>query len=133
MLDMEDRMEANQKRYLKEIGSSMAAYTAMVAVSIWLLKGHADSPLRYIFAVLPLIPSAFAIWAAIRFFRGLDELQRRIQFEAIAFSFLGTCLFSLNWGVLERFGLPDAGVLLISLLLFGLYILGILIACRRYQ
>jgi hypothetical protein len=126
-------MDANQRRYLKEIGGSMAAYTAMVAVAIWLLQGHADSPLRYVFAVLPLIPSAFAIWAAIRFFRGLDELQRRIQFEAIAFSFLGTRLFSLNWGVLQRFGLPDAGVLWISLLLFGLYIIGILIACRRYQ
>src|SRR5208283_6113860 len=133
ILDSENSMDANAKRYLKEFGSSMAGYTAMVPVSIWLLKNHEHTPLRFFFAVLPVIPSAFAMWAAIRFFRGLDELQRRIQFEAIAFSFLGTCLFSLNWGVLQRFGLPDAGVLWISLLLFGLYIIGILIACRRYQ
>src|SRR5271170_2511271 len=102
MLDSEETMDANRRRYLKELGGSMAAYTAMVAVSVWLVKGHPQSPLRYLFAALPMIPSAFALWAAIRFFRGLDELQRRIQFEAMAFSFLGTCLISLNWGVLER-------------------------------
>jgi hypothetical protein len=37
---------------------------------------------------LPIIPSAFAMWAFMQYFRGLDELQRRIQLEAVAFSFL---------------------------------------------
>jgi hypothetical protein len=134
MLDMkEDRMDANEKRYLKEIGGSMAAYIAMMAVSVWMMKGYGGSPLRYLFAVLPVIPSAFAIWAAIRFFRGLDELQRRIQFEAMAFSFLGTCLISLNWGILQRAGLPHPDVVWVTLLLFALYCIGIGIACRRYQ
>ena len=126
-------MDANEKRYLKELGTSMAAYTAMVAVAIWLVKGHEHSPLRYLFAALPVIPSAFAMWAALRFFRSLDELQRRIQFEAIAFSFLGTCLISLNWGVLQRVGMPPAGVLWITLLILALYCIGLLIACRRYR
>jgi hypothetical protein len=80
-----------------------------------------------------VIPSAFAVWAAIRFFRGLDELQRRIQFEAMAFSFLGTCLISLNWGVLERAGLPHPDVVWITLLLMPLYCIGLGVACRRYQ
>jgi|SRR5580658_248219 hypothetical protein len=126
-------MDANQKRYLKEMGGSMAAYVAMVAVSVWLVKGHAQSPLRYLFAALPVIPSAFAVWAAIRFFRGLDELQRRIQFEAIAFSFLGTCLISFNWRILQRAGLPQADVTWVVLLMFALYCVGNLIACRRYK
>jgi len=126
-------MDANEKRYLKEIASSMAAYTAMVAVSVWLVKEHGRSPLRYLFAALPVIPSAFAVWAAIRFFRGLDELQRRIQFEGIAFSFLGTCLVSLNWGILQRAGLPPTDVVWVTLLMFALYCIGIRIACWRYQ
>jgi hypothetical protein len=126
-------MDTNEKRYLKEIGGSMAAFTAMVAVSIWLLKGHENSLQRYLFAMLPVIPSAFAMGAALRFFRGLDELQRRIQFEAIAFSFLGTCLIALNWGILERAGLPHADIIWVTLLMLGLYCVGILIACRRYR
>jgi len=126
-------MDANSKRYLKEIGSSMAAYTAMVAVSVWFLRRHEHSALYYLVAALPVFPSAFALWAAIRFFRGLDELQRRIQYEGMAFSFLGTSLISLNWGVLQKAGLPHADVMSVTLLLMTLYVVGILVAGRRYQ
>ncbi|HTW30550.1 MAG TPA: hypothetical protein VMD76_02665 [Candidatus Sulfotelmatobacter sp.] len=125
-------MDANKKRYLRELGASMAAYTAVVWLSVWLLKSHPRSTLRYGIAALPLIPSAFAVWSAIRFFRGLDELQRRIQFEAMAFSFLGTCLISLNLGILQKAGLPHADVTSVTLLLFALYCVGIFVAWRRY-
>src|SRR5476649_377209 len=111
ILDSENFMDANAKRYVMEFGSSMAAYTVMVPVSIWLLKGHEHSPLRFLFAVLPVIPSAFALWAAIRFFRGLDELQRRIQFEGIAFGFLGTGLGAGSRGIVQNAGLPQADVI----------------------
>lgn len=46
ILDVEKPMDANAKRYVKEFGSSMTAYTVMVPVSIWLLKGHGHSSLR---------------------------------------------------------------------------------------
>ena len=126
-------MDANAKRYLTEFGGSMAAYAIMVPVSIWLLKGHEQSPARFLFAILPVIPSAFAMWAAIRFFRGLDELQRRIQFEGMAFSFLGTCLISLTWGFLQNAGLPHADVIWVTPLLIMLWGLGLAISSRRYQ
>ena len=125
-------MNANAKSYMKEFGSSMAVYAAMVPVSIWLLKGHEHSPLRYFFAALPIIPSAFAMWAAIRFFRRLDELQRRIQFEGIAFSFLATCLLTLTWGFLQTAGWPQADVIWVAPLLIMLWGLGLGIASRRY-
>ena len=126
-------MDANAKRYLKEFLSSMAAYAVLVPVSSWLLKGHAHSSVRFLFAVLPAIPSAFAMWAAIRFFRGLDELQRRIQFEGMAFSFLATCLLTLTWGFLQNAGLPPADVIWVTPLLIMLWGLGLGIASRRYQ
>jgi hypothetical protein len=133
ILDSENFMDANAKRYVMEFGSSMAAYAVMVPVSIWLLKGYEHSPLRFLFAVLPVIPSAFALWAAIRFFRGLDELQRRIQFEGVAFSFLATCLLTLTWGFLQNAGLPQADVIWVAPLLVMLWGLGLGIASRRYQ
>jgi len=126
-------MDANAKRYLKEIGTSMAAYTVMVPVSMWLLKSPEHSLLRYLFAVLPVIPSAAAMWAAIRFFRGLDELQRRVQFEGMAFGFLGTCLISLNWGLLQNAGLPHADVIWVTPVLLALWGAGSCFASRRYQ
>jgi hypothetical protein len=126
-------MDANAKRYGSEFGSSMAAYVVMVPVSIWLLKSHTHSPLRYIYAVLPVIPAAFAMWAAIRFFRHLDELQRRIQFEGIAFSFLATCLIALTWGFLQNAGLPHADVIWIAPLAVFLWGVGRCIAARSYR
>jgi hypothetical protein len=126
-------MDVNARRYLKEFGSSMAGYAVMVPVSSWLLKGHEPSPLRFLFAILPVIPSVFAMLAAIRFFRGLDELQRRIQFEGVVFAFLGTCLISLTWGFLQNAGLPRADVIWVPPLLIMLWGVGLGIASRRYQ
>ena len=126
-------MDANGKRYLKEFIPAMAVYSVITPVSVWLLKHHEHSALRYVLAVLPVIPSAFAMWAAIRFFRGLDELQRRIQFEGMAFSFLATCLIALTWGFLQNAGLPHADVIWVAPGLVFLWGVGRCIAARRYQ
>jgi len=126
-------MDANAKRYLKEFGSSMAAYAVITPISIRMLRGHEHAPLGYLLAALPVIPSAFAVWGALRFFRGLDELQRRIQFEGLAFSFLATCLLTLTWGFLQNAGLPQADVIWVTPLLIMLWGLGLGIASRRYQ
>ena len=40
-------MDANNKRYLKEFLGSMAGYSLMVPLSIWLLRGHEHRPLGY--------------------------------------------------------------------------------------
>jgi hypothetical protein len=126
-------MDANEKRYLKEFLPAMGAYAITVMVSVWLLKHHVYPPLRIPFAMLPMIPSLFAMWAAIRYFRGLDELQRRIQFEGLAFSFLATCVIALTWGFLQNAGLPHADVIWVTPLLIGLWGVGACIAKRRYQ
>ena len=68
-----------------------------------------------------------------RFFRGLDELQRRIQLEAVAFSFLATCLITLTWAFQQNAGLPRFDVSWVAPLLIALWGIGVGIAKRRYQ
>lgn len=126
-------MSTDKKRFLKAFGTSMAGYIAMVPVSIWLLKGHEHSPLKFLFAALPVLPSAFIMWAIIRFVRSLDELHRRIHLDGMAFSFLGTCLISLTWGFLQDAGLPRADVIWVPLLLVLLWAIGLNVARQRYQ
>ena len=126
-------MDANGKRYLKEFGGAMAAYSVMVPTSMWLLRGHEHTPLGYAIAFLPIIPSALALWAFMRMFRGLDELQRRIQLEAVAFSFLATCLITLTWAFQQNAGLPRFDVSWVAPLLIMLWGLGLGIAKRRYE
>jgi len=126
-------MDSNAKRYLKEFGGSMAAYSVIVPISMWLLRGHEHTALGYCFAFLPIVPSAFALWAFLRFFRGLDELQRRIQLEAVAFSFLATCFITLTWAFQQNAGLPRFDVSWVAPLLIVLWGIGLGIAQRRYQ
>jgi len=134
MLDTESFvMDANAKRYQKEFLTAMAGYTATVPLSMWLLRGHEHTPLGYCIAFLPIIPSAFAMWAFLRFFGGLDELQRRIQYEAAAFSFLATFLITLTWAFQQNAGLPRFDVSFVAPLLILMWSLGLFIAKRRYQ
>jgi hypothetical protein len=126
-------MDANNKRYLKEFLPAMLAYAVMVIASVWLLKHQVYPSLRLLFAVSPVIPALFAMWAAIRYFRGLDELQRRIQFEGLAFSFLATCVIALTWGLLQNAGLPHADIIWVAPMLIFLWGIGACVAKLRYQ
>ena len=126
-------MDSNGKRYLKEFLTSMAGYSIAVPLSVRLLRGHEQTPAGYAIAFLPIIPSAFALWAFMRYFRGLDELQRRIQLEAVAFSFLATCFVTLTWAFQQNAGLPRFDVSWVAPLLIFLWGIGTGIAKRRYQ
>jgi hypothetical protein len=68
-----------------------------------------------------------------RMFRGLGELRRRIQLEAVAFSFLATCPITLTWAFQQNAGLPRFDVNWVAPLLILLWGLGLGIAKRRYQ
>ena len=133
MLDVEEEMDLNGKRYLREFLTAMAGYSVMVPVSMRLLHGHEHTALGYAVAFLPIIPSAFALWAFLRFFRGLDELQRRIQLEAVAFSFLATCFITLTWAFQQNAGLPRFDVSWVAPLLILLWGFGLAVAKRRYE
>jgi hypothetical protein len=126
-------MDANAKRYLKEFGGSMAAYAVMVPVSRWRLRGHEHTLQGYGIAFLPIIPSVLAVWAFMRMFCGLDELQRRIQREAVAFSFLAACLITLTWAFQQNAGLPRFDLNWVAPLVILLWGLGLGIAKRRYH
>ena len=126
-------MDANAKRYLIEFGGSMAAYSALVPLSMRILHGHEHTALGYFIAFVPIIPSIFALLAVLRFFRGLDELQRRIQIEAVVFSFLGTCFITLTWAFQQNAGLPRFDVSWVAPLLIALWGVGLGVAKRRYE
>jgi len=126
-------MDANHKRYLREFLPAMLAYAVVVIISVWLIKHQIYPSLRIVIALLPMIPALFAMWAAIRYFRGLDELQRRIQFEGLALGFLATCVIFLTWGFLQNAGLPHADVIWVTPVLVFFWGVGACVAKQRYQ
>ena len=85
---------ALRRRYLREFMPAMAAYVVTLFASVWLLR-HVDEPgLRALVALLPVPAIAMAMRAIVRYIRDADELQRRIELEAVS---IATAFVSLGY------------------------------------
>lgn len=129
-------MKPLARRYTREFGGAMLAYTVLLPSAIAGLR-HAEATwLRVALAMLPVLAIAMAGRAILRFVRDSDELQRRIQVDALALAALVLCVASFALGMLSRAGVMafDATtVLMLVLPAYALlYALFAAIASRRY-
>ena len=130
-------MKTLSRRYAREFGGAMLAYTLLLPLALVGLR-HADAiGSRIALALLPVLAIAMAGRAILRFVRGSDELQRRIQLDALALAALVLCVGSFALGMLSRADvvrLEAAAVLLMVLPAYVLlYALFAAIASRRYR
>ncbi len=123
-----------RRRYLKEFSLAMAAYIIVLFVSITLIN---ISPhlawWRIPLALAPIVPVIFIMIAYMRFISRIDELQRRIQFEALAFGFGSAGILTFSYGFLELVGFPHISWLYVWPLMIALWGIGGAIVSRRYQ
>ena len=122
------------RQYLKELTATLLVYGAMLFGSIELLT-HVQiaRPWRDLVALSPMLPAAATAWVILRELRRMDELQRRIQLEALGFSFAGTAILTFSYGFLEGLGYPRLSMFTVWPLLAVLWIVGLVLARRRYQ
>ena len=122
------------KQYLIELSSTLGVYLVMLVGSIELLT-HVDvaRPWRDVVALCPMIPAATLAWIILRELRRMDELQRRIQLEALGFSFAGTAILTFSYGFLEGLGYPRLSMFAVWPILATLWVVGLVLARRRYQ
>ena len=122
------------KQYVKELVATLAVYGAMLVGSIELLT-HVDvaRPWRDLIALCPMLPAAAMAWIVLRELRRIDELQRRIQLEALGFSFAGTAILTFSYGFLEGLGYPRLSMFTVWPILGVLWSIGVVLARRRYQ
>jgi hypothetical protein len=121
------------KRYMIEFGTSMIAYTVVLMASIWVLNRTPDGPWRIVLAVLPVVPMLFALIAFLRFLSRMDELQQRIQLQAIGFAAGATGMITITVGFLENAGLPQPSWIWVFPMLIALWGFGVAFASRRYE
>jgi len=121
------------RTYVIEFGVAMVAYVVVLFTSVWLLNRDPLSPWRLAIALAPVIPAIFALVAFVRFLGRMDELQRRIQFDAIALSFGATAILTFAYGFLEGVGFPHLSWIWILPLMVMLWGLGAAIASMRYR
>ena len=126
------------KRYIRALLPIMGFYSLALFASIWVIKqGIASIPLRAVIAVSPALAILMLMWAALRYLREIDELQRRIETEAIGAASLLVALVYFAGGMLEKAEVVrmDAGVAMIWVfpMLCGLYGIAKMVLTRRYQ
>lgn len=122
-------------RYLKEFLGAMALYLGLLAASLILLTQFADAGpwVRIPLALMPIVPCGLMCWVVVREMRRIDELQLRIQFEALGFAFAATALSTFSYGFMQSVGLPQISWLMIWPLMGAMWIMGLVIARRRYR
>lgn len=82
---------------------AMALLATELAVQ-WLLEHRTLSPRLRLLTLLPLLPMTFFVLALVRVIRRMDELQKRICFEAVAIAFVLTLVLNFLFRSLARAG-----------------------------
>jgi hypothetical protein len=128
------KSESVSKTYRREYLTAMVIYAVMLLASALLMKYGPSSVWWSIpLALVPMIPLLLALRAFLRFFHHIDELQRRIQLEALALSFGVTCLVTWGYGLLGYAGLPALSLIWVPPFMMTLWGIGVHIASRWYQ
>jgi hypothetical protein len=131
--------EYSWKRDLR-LNAWLLVATVFYLAQLFLLRRNPEwTPLvRGMVALSPLIPALLYVRSWVRFIRGLDELQRRVQLEAHVFAAWGTIVVGVVVSTLNQHGVVNilphglsfGSVLMIQ---FPLWLIGIGMANRRYK
>ena len=77
----------NSRKYLLEFGAAMAIYVIVLLYSLSYLRSHPEIEYKLVLAFAPVIPIFLITWTVLRELDRLDEMQKRIQHNAMAVSF----------------------------------------------
>ncbi len=120
------------RQYMARIVGSTVVYAIAVVVSIRGLQHNSTAPWKYGLALLPVFPALFIPVAVVDFFRKMDEMQQRIQLEALAFGFTAAAVLTLSYGFLQNAGLPAVNWIWVWPVMGVCWALGLAVAKRRY-
>ena len=124
-----------------KLNAWLVVATLVAGVSMYLRRQHPawEGPVQAACALAPLVPGLLYVRSWLRFIRGLDELQRRLQLEALLFAAFGTLLIGTVINVLNANGVGWRGLTHglelggAFTLMFVLWLVGTGIAKCRYK
>jgi len=132
-----DAPPALRRRYTRDMTVGMVSYMALLFASLLLLRTVEAPALRALIALLPVAPIALLMRAMLRFIRGVDELQQRIELEAICIAAALVSFGYMTGGFLQAAQVIDvpasAAMLWVFPLVCGLYGIAKSVVARRYR
>lgn len=123
------------RRHQLQVTVGSLAYIVVLLVSIHFLKQPGMSLVASaLLGVTPMVPAAYVIWSVFQHITQMDELQRRIQTEALALSAAGTALLGLTYTFLEGdAGFPHLGAWWAWVSVGMIWAVARIVLRRRYQ
>lgn len=132
-----DAPPALRRRYTRDMTVGMVSYMALLFASLLLLRTVEAPALRALIALLPVAQIALVMRAMLRFIRGVDELQQRIELEAICIAAALVSFGYMTGGFLQAAQVIDvpasAAMLWVFPLVCGLYGIAKSVVARRYR
>ena len=120
-------------KYVSLLCLGLIAYAGvLVAAQLRLAQGVDDGAIEVLLSVLPMLPALFICGVVVTGIRNMDELQRKVQFEALALAFAGTALITFTYGFLEGAGFPKLSMFVVWPLMAGLWVIGVMMGRLRY-
>lgn len=117
----------------------VAALVHVIQSMVLKMQPEWDPAFRVMWTLAPLVPGLLYVRSWVRFIRGLDELQRRIQLEVFLFAALATVIIGAILSALNEQGVSTAwmkhglGLGSSFMLMLVLWTAGWAFAKRRYQ
>ena len=105
----DEPMHAEPRRYTSEFFTVMGGYVVLLFFSQAPLKHIHAVPLKMMLVLLPVLHTGFVVRAMVRAVLASDELERRLQLEAISIASMSVGLLSVAAAFLR-----DAGMLPIN-------------------
>ena len=127
-------MTASDRRNLNRATVWLAFWLVSFAASTFIIKSEVTSTgiVGWIVAAIPTVVGLGAMLAYGRYLRQADELQRRIQLQALALGFGVAFFFGFGYRLLEKVGAPAAEISDVSTVMVFFYFVGLWIGRRRY-
>ena len=108
-------------------------YIGLLAFAVSWAPTMETSFWRYVVALLPMIPGLFLAFGIVRVTSKIDEMERRILLEAVAFSFIFTMILLLSFGLLGLVGMPQPSPIMIAGIMILLLVVGKFWSMWRYR
>ena len=127
-------MTARDRQNLNRANLWMMLWLVCFAASTWLIRADLvqAGPVGWLVAIFPTAVGVGTLLAFGRYFREADELQRRIQLQALAVGF-GVALFAgFGYRLFEALGAPAGRVSDLAVVMVVFYFVGLWMGRRRY-
>lgn len=112
----------------------LIAYIGALVLSRHLFEAGIESTeVRVVVSLIPMLPAIFICGVVVQNLLRLDEMQRKLQFEAIALAFAGTALITFSYGFLEGVGMPKLSMFVIWPMMATIWVIGVCVARLRYR